>query len=43
MIIGMAVAAVGSFCAYALVRQADFVPSYSAADGAPDELEVVAH
>jgi len=43
MIIGMAVAAVGSFCAYALVRQADFVPSYSAADGAPDELEVVAY
>ena len=29
MIIGVVVAAIGSVCAYALVRQRDFVPSYS--------------
>jgi EmrB/QacA subfamily drug resistance transporter len=32
MIIGVVVAAIGSVCAYALVRQRDFVPSYSASE-----------
>jgi hypothetical protein len=41
MIIGMVVAAVGSLCAYAFIRQADFVPSY-ASDQVPAPLEVVA-
>jgi EmrB/QacA subfamily drug resistance transporter len=42
MIIGAVVAAVGSVCAYALIRQADFVPSYSPAHEAPGALEPVA-
>ncbi|HVC70958.1 MAG TPA: MFS transporter [Acidimicrobiales bacterium] len=32
MLIGVVVASVGSVCAYGLVRQRDFVPSYSAAE-----------
>jgi EmrB/QacA subfamily drug resistance transporter len=32
MIIGTVVAAVGSICAYSLIRQRDFVPSYSPAE-----------
>jgi EmrB/QacA subfamily drug resistance transporter len=41
MVIGTVVAAVGSICAYALVREADFVPSYSPSNEAPEQLEVV--
>jgi hypothetical protein len=41
MIIGAVVAAIGSLCAYVLVRQADFVPSYASSE-APEKLEVAA-
>jgi len=39
MIIGSVVALVGSICGYALVRQRDFVPSYSPSS-APAPVEV---
>ena len=41
MIIGAVVAAIGSLCAYVLVRQADFVPSYASSEAA-EKLEVAA-
>ena len=42
MIIGVVVAAFGSICAFALVRQRDFVPSYSPSEGALQEPTAVA-
>jgi hypothetical protein len=42
MIIGTVVAAVGSICAFALVRQRDFVPSFSPDEAATNEPAVVA-
>ncbi len=37
MMIGVVVAALGSIGAYALVRDRDFVPSYSPSDAAPEQ------
>ncbi len=42
MVIGVVVAALGSIGAYALVRDRDFVPSYSPSEAAPERPAVVA-
>ncbi|HLM94707.1 MAG TPA: hypothetical protein VK283_00245, partial [Acidimicrobiales bacterium] len=42
MVIGVVVAAIGSICAYALVRERDFVPSYSPSEAAQEQPAVVA-
>jgi EmrB/QacA subfamily drug resistance transporter len=42
MVIGTVVAAVGSLCAFALIRQRDFVPSYSPHDDALERPAVAA-
>jgi hypothetical protein len=42
MVIGVVVAALGSIGAFALVRERDFVPSYSPSDTPPEEPAVVA-
>jgi len=42
MMIGVVVAATGSICAYALVRERDFVPSYSPSEAAQEQPAVVA-
>jgi EmrB/QacA subfamily drug resistance transporter len=42
MVIGTVVAALGSICAFALVRERDFVPSYSPSEGAPEQEAVAA-
>jgi hypothetical protein len=42
MIIGVVVAAFGSICAFALIRQRDFVPSYSPSEGELQEPTAVA-
>jgi len=40
MVIGTVVAAIGSICAFALIRQRDFVPSYSPADVVHEQAAV---
>ena len=42
MVIGVVVAALGSIAAFALVRDRDFVPSYSPSEAAPEQPAVVA-
>ncbi len=42
MIIGVVVAAIGSICAYALIRERDFVASYAPSEGAHEQPAVVA-
>ncbi len=42
MMIGVVVAAIGSICAYALVRDRDFVPSYSPSEVSQEQPAVVA-
>jgi hypothetical protein len=42
MIIGVVVAAIGSICAFALIRERDFVASYAPSEGAHEQPAVVA-